>query len=281
MRRRWLRLLIPLMALMLAVSAAGPYRPVPSDAELKAMVDAAVAAQCTFVNDAVHEVRTEVNITRMHLETSSGDSVRMNRIVVDLKKVTGPYSDGASTTLYVLMWAGIGEAPPPYKFWTETSGKTRQAGLDAFNARMSQWLPDRDLRPVAGHGETPAPELPLCNATISLPRGLKAGDTLAPDATVISVDGAPVKGSISIVWTINGAVANSVTWNGQPARIILQLSCQGHAQEFTATYNGTLNQAPGQLPGQSSAPGPSGDTGPSGTRTRCTSPGPSRPTRCG
>lgn len=100
--------------------------------------------------------------------------------------------------------------------------------------------------PSAGSGATaeptPEPELPICAATIYVPAGLKAGDTLSPSADVTSEDGKPIQGTIAEVWTINGTQANSVTWDGKPAQILLQLSCQGHALEVRASYNGTLTR---------------------------------------
>jgi hypothetical protein len=116
-------------------------------------------------------------------------------------------------------------------------------------ALRSQYLPGWDLRPVNGHGASgsaeasPTSEMPLCDATIYVPAGLKAGDTLSPSADVTSVDGKPIQGTIAEVWTLNGTQANSVTYLGKPVDIVLQLSCQGHAQEFHATYsNGKLTQ---------------------------------------
>jgi len=111
--------------------------------------------------------------------------------------------------------------------------------------------------PAASSGVTAEPTLgsglPLCAATIHVPAGLKAGDTLSPSADVTSEDGKPTQGTIAEVWTIGGVQANSVTWDGKPAQILLQLSCQGHAQEFHATYaGGVLSQG---------SNGPSGDNG--------------------
>lgn len=81
----------------------------------------------------------------------------------------------------------------------------------------------------------PAPaELPACNATMLIPNNLRPGDTLSPDVNVTSADNKPVQGPYSAVWFINGQQANSVKWDGIETRVTLQLSCQGHAQEFNA-----------------------------------------------
>jgi hypothetical protein len=277
MRRRWLLLLIQLMALMLAASAGaglvaadGPYPPVPSDAEVQRLANDAVAHSGTCGADLPdqhnprHVTCTIFEIGKWHSETSDSQ-YNDNWITVIYKHSSVGPMDAAPMVYYILLQGEIlpnapivlsGACHPASELSSDYSGCIAGEGL------KPGW--DLTTHHPYSPGPSNSPELPLCNATISVPRGLKAGDTLAPDATVTSMDGAPVKGSISMVWTINGAVANSVVWDGNPAGIVLQLSCQGHAQEFSATYNGTLTQAPGPLPGQSSTPEPSSGPGPSG-----------------
>jgi hypothetical protein len=74
-----------------------------------------------------------------------------------------------------------------------------------------------------------------------LPAGLHAGDTLSPSATVTSEDGTPAQGVLAEVWYFNGSQANSITWDGRPVNILLQLSCQGHAQEIQEAALGLMD----------------------------------------
>lgn len=278
MRRRWRRLLIPLATLVLGISlgagqaaaADGPYPPVPSDAELQQLANDAVAhfPSCgtTIPNGkaaALHVSCTEIKISKWHSEASDAE-YNDNWVLVTFKMSTGVFPDGRTDSDYHILSAQI-TANAPLDLLTGGWPAGRQT--NDWSSWIPTWLkPDWDL--TTHHPYTPgpsaSPELPLCDAAISLPGGLKAGDVLAPDASVTSLGGAPVQGSISMVWTINGVVANSVTWDGNPAAIVLQLSCQGHAQEFQATYNGTLTQGPGPSPGGSSAPEPSVAPEPSG-----------------
>ena len=67
-----------------------------------------------------------------------------------------------------------------------------------------------------------------CEPAISNITGLKPGDTLSPAVDFIGPDGQPV-GALSSVWYINGAQANSVTWDGKETSLILQYTCPDHS----------------------------------------------------
>ena len=270
MRRRWERLLIPLVALVLAASAGaglaaaeGPYPPVPSDAELQQLANAAVAkfptCGTTIPNGpapALHVSCTDIKVSKWHSETSAAQN-NDNWVLVTFKISTGVFPDGRTDVAYHILSAQI-LADTPIDLLT--GGWPAQRKTNDWSDWIPSWLtPGWDL--TTHHPWTPgpsaSPELPLCDAAINVPGGLKAGDTLAPDATVTSTNGTPVQGAISMVWTINGTVTNSVAWDGNPARIVLQLSCQGHAQEFTASYNGTLVRDSGTTtPAESAGPLP-------------------------
>ena len=289
MRRRWARLLIPLVTLVLAAStgaglaaAEGPYPPLPSDAEIQQLADTAVAhfPQCgADLPDKLnprHDTCTIMEISKWHSETSDAE-YNDNWIIVTFKESTvGPLDAKPFVYYHILdaeilantpidLLAGGWPAGRQTNDWSDwISGAGLKSGWDLTTHHPYKPGPSETGLPESSESAGPSgpPELPLCNATVIVPAGLKAGDVLAPDATVTSLDGGPVTDSISMVWTINGAVANSVTWDGKPASIVLQLSCQGHAQEFTATYNGILTQGPG--PGASSGPEPSIAPEPSG-----------------
>ena len=106
-------------------------------------------------------------------------------------------------------------------------------------------------QPAAPTAPATAAALPDCRAALQLPPGLKPGDPLAPSATVTSADGKPVTGLVQTVWTIGGRQANSVVWDGAATTIVLQLSCQGHAQEFRTVVPAyvAVDEGPGAGPG--------------------------------
>ena len=270
MRRRWQRLLIPLVALAVAASAgaglaaaAGPYPPVPSDAELQQLANDAVARfpSCgtTIPNGPAAPLSvscTDVKVSKWHSETGAAQN-NDNWVLVTFKMSTGVFPDGRTDVDYHILSAEI-LADTPIDLLT--GGWPAGRRTNDWSDWMPSFLtPGWDLTTHQPWTPSPSatPELPLCDATISVPEGLKAGDTLAPDATVTSMDGTRVQGTIAMIWTINGAVTNSVAWDGNPAGIVLQLSCQGHAQEFTATYNGTLVRDSGTTtPAESAGPLP-------------------------
>jgi hypothetical protein len=73
-----------------------------------------------------------------------------------------------------------------------------------------------------------------CKAAIHLPSNLKPGEVLSPSYTITDLDGSAPKGEIYPVLYINGVQAHSVIWDGNEARIELQVSCQGQALSVTA-----------------------------------------------
>ena len=157
-------------------------------------------------------------------------------------------------------WMFLGVQGAPSASSTDTPESYTAKLMDSM-----RWAPGWPPDAPGGPGEpgeptaptlTPPPELPFCVATISVPPDLAPGDTLSPSANVASEDGAPVQGEIATKWEIGGVAASSVTWDGTPVEIVLQLSCQGHAQEFRATYTGTLDQ--GSPPVAVESGGPSG-----------------------
>ncbi len=89
------------------------------------------------------------------------------------------------------------------------------------------------INPDAFEGNEPPPTAEptpgsACEPVISNITGLKPGDILSPAVDFIGPDGQPV-GALSSVWYINGAQANSVTWDGKETSLILQYTCPDHS----------------------------------------------------
>ncbi len=236
-------------------AAADPTNPpVPSDAELFAWAEKWVNSldECHVPSvqyPGVSSSCSEVYVHKMHEPTIEQSLVRWNMIVVEYH-LTMPIGDAKGQLAYE-NWYRVCYG---YFYGTLPDGlnsggltESREAAWAYFTAGNPTWVEGWDLRPIVGPptqppAATPSPSGPLgpCNATIDVPAGLKAGDTLSPSATVTSADGTPAQGEITEVWYFNGVQANSVTWDGNPVQVILQLSCQGHAQDFTAAFNGTM-----------------------------------------
>jgi hypothetical protein len=277
-------LLVALAAVMFAggghSSAADGQVPwVPTDAQIQAKIDQAVAAcESGGVYDRCSKVGA---VTKWH-DTGLPDYDRGNAVMIIMEEsflegdgktrsivyaAECSWADFQKSELLAFDGCGGGGATPD-------QAMARSDMVEGGARYQTGW----DLRPLpAAATPTPTskPSGPLgpCAATIETTSSLKSGDTLSPYANVTSADGSPAQGEITEVWYINGTQANSVTWNGQPAQIVLQLSCQGHAQEFTATFNGTMG--PTSATGASSTPEPTGSPEPTATAEPSATAGPS------
>jgi|GEM_PF-3861503 len=124
-------------------------------------------------------------------------------------------------------------------YWVDLPGNTKGAlsfgmfGGSMLGAAGQQEIAafDRWAQTVRFFDEV----LPECTARINLPSGLKPGDTLSLSAAVASADSRPINGPVQMVWSINGQEGSSAVWDGQAAAIGLQLSCQGHAYQLSAS----------------------------------------------
>ena len=284
--------------------AAKDTPPVPSDAEIQAAATEFMNSdrscggmqrsfnRSAFYSDTAHlTCSMETSVTKWHQASVIPGDPPTNVFAWGMKVTMGPY---LPNNFYQYRWfvamCSIDETPFCGEGTSTTMGSLK-AWWEAYDMATFHaypnvpglsgppWVPGWDLTPAsetaspthagASPEATPEPELPVCLATIYVPSGLKAGDTLSPSADVASEDGKPIQGTISEVWTIGGVQANSVTWDGKPAHIVLQLSCQGHAQEFSANFDGAMGST--TAGGVSPVPAPGGNT--EGTQSNGETPG--------
>ena len=262
-----------------AVAADGQVPWVPTDAQIQAQIAHAVAAcESGGVYDRCSQVGA---VTKWH-EIDIPDYDRMNVVMIIMEQ---SFLEGDGKTRFIVYGARCSVADFATKQLLEFDGcggggatpdqaMARSDPVSAPTVYQTGW----DLRPLpaaATPTPTPSPSGPLgpCVAAIQTTSSLKAGDTLSPYANVTSADGTPVQGEITEVWYFNGVQANSVTWDGNPVQVILQLSCQGHAQDFTATFNGTMGATSDR--GASATSEPTGTPEPSPTPEPTATPEPS------
>ncbi len=112
---------------------------------------------------------------------------------------------------------------------------------DLSSNDIARWKSEHDqvLKGLSFPGSPPpsAPaekELRPCKAVIHLPADLKPGEVLSPSYVITDQDGNAPKGEVYPVLYINGVQTHSVVWDGNEARIDLQVSCQGYPLAVTA-----------------------------------------------
>jgi hypothetical protein len=268
----------------------------PTDAEIKTASDEWMNSKAIpgclqdshLVTQAISGWEPELlSVEKFHEKSVSLEVPNLERQVVQ-----NVYEDHVIATCHVKVTHGTGNATRMVqdsyaiavlfneggKWLFRTGQSTDKKEFDAnYAGYLKDWVPGWSTQnyeePLGG---TPAgtpkattaptfPPMPLCNASIEVPANLKPGDMLSPGVTVTSADGGPLQGMVAPVWYINGVQTNSVKWDGKPAQIVLQLSCQGHGQEFRATYTGGLTPGPTKVLGGTPVPPPPGTPQPSTT----------------
>jgi len=92
-----------------------------------------------------------------------------------------------------------------------------------------------------------APPASVWQAEIRYPRNMKPGDVLSPTVVVTDQNGNQPSEPIQVSWLINGSWAHSVTWDGSPTELEVQVSVEGQAVVAT-TVVPQYRPAPTRVP---------------------------------